>query len=159
MRSVTRTHRVLIALIGAVVAIAAALPVASATEPRPWLCRDKPVFSNNAPMSYEIAHTGRQRWKIFFMQFQPDAIHDGYEIVASHDIAAPVSGRLNAGQYFVAAMYLARNGRWICQGAARPEGDDHAGVLAGLCFGAHESQPCSVTLTVKAADASAPAAH
>ena len=56
---------------------------AFAEQGRPWLCRDKPVFSYDRAMEYEAtARPGRQ-WRIFFMQYSPDAAHDGFDIVNS----------------------------------------------------------------------------
>ena len=80
---------------------------ASAEEPRPWLCRDKPVFSYDHPMQYEAtARSGRQ-WRIFFMLYSPDSAHDGFDIVKSQEIGSrgdPQTGSLNAGRYFAVAL-------------------------------------------------------
>src|SRR5271157_3192693 len=57
-------------LAAATIAILLARP-AFAAEARPWLCRDKPVFSSDRAMEYQVtARPGRQ-WRIFFMQSRP----------------------------------------------------------------------------------------
>ncbi|HZC45043.1 MAG TPA: hypothetical protein VE243_01135, partial [Candidatus Acidoferrum sp.] len=68
-------------------AIAIALPrPALAEEGRPWLCRDKPVFSYDRSMEYQVtARPGRQ-WRIFFMRYSPDAAHDGFDIVNTREV-------------------------------------------------------------------------
>src|SRR5260221_11889998 len=79
-----------------------------AEEGRPWLCRDKPVFSLDRSMEYVVtARPGRQ-WRVFFMQYLPDAAPDGFDIVKSREIAAhgdPVAWDLAAGWYFPVALY------------------------------------------------------
>src|SRR5260221_309910 len=55
-----------------------------AEEGRPWLCRDKPVFSLDRSMEYvATARPGRQ-WRIFFMQYSPDVAEDVGEGIADH---------------------------------------------------------------------------
>lgn len=122
---------------------------AHAAEPRPWLCRDKPVFSADKPMLYEVGgHAGRA-WQIFFMQFEPGATHDGFEIVSAHRLAAKTSGKLSAGRYFVVAMHLA-GGHWVCHESA--ETSHPSGTVARICFSQDESNSCRVDLTVKQAE-------
>jgi hypothetical protein len=58
-----------------------------AGEPRPWLCRDKPVFSDSHPMQYEVS-AKRGAWQIFFMQFQINAAHDGFSIQESRELTS-----------------------------------------------------------------------
>jgi hypothetical protein len=138
-------------LCGAAIAIASA---ASAAEPRPWLCRDKPSFSSDKPMTYEESGSGGQRWRIVLMQFEPGAAHDGYEVVASNELAAPGLGRLEPGRYFAVAMHLAE-GHWICHASSRSPGPDAPGTVRSLCFSTEESGACSAKLTVKEAGSSA----
>src|SRR5437763_1092145 len=79
-----------------------------AAEARPWLCRSKPVFSSDSAMKYNIANHGGSRWNLLLMQFEPGSAHDGFEIVASHELAARdgnAGGILAAGRYFAVAMY------------------------------------------------------
>src|SRR5271155_3540463 len=94
-------------LIAAVLAMLAATS-ALAQEARPWLCRDKPVFSYDRAMEYQVtARPGRQ-WRMFFMQFSPDAAHDGFDIVNSREIASRgdlIAGNLTAGRYFAVALF------------------------------------------------------
>ena len=66
---------------------------ASAQEARPWLCRDKPVFSYNHAMEYQVTALPGRQWRMFFMQYSPDAAHDGFDIVDTR----PVSSRWRAG--------------------------------------------------------------
>src|SRR5216684_7608774 len=98
---------ILIAILSASLSIL--FPCAAiAEEPRPWLCRDKPVFSYDHAMQYEAtARSGRQ-WRIFFMLYSPDSAHDGFDIVKSQEIGSrgdPQMGSLNAGRYFAVALY------------------------------------------------------
>ena len=125
-----------IALITAVLAIASS---SYAAEPRPWLCRDKPVFSSQQPMSYRVTMTSRSRWQLFLMQFTPGAGHDGFDITQT--VGRGTSGQLAAGRYFAVAL---RNsgGNWICPAAVSEE-PSHRGTIADLCFGADEGG-CSV---------------
>jgi hypothetical protein len=124
---------------------------ASAAEPRPWLCRDKPVFSYDRAMEYvATARPGRQ-WQIFFMQFEPNAAHDGFDIVSARDLGIrglPLTGKLAAGRYFVVIMYRAQGGYWVCPGTARENATQKLGVVSDLCF-AESGPTCRATLTVK----------
>ncbi len=73
---------------------------ALAEEARPWLCRDKPVFSYDRPMEYQATALPGRQWRIFFMHYSPDAAHDGFEIVNSREISSrgdPATGNLPAG--------------------------------------------------------------
>ena len=122
---------------------------ASAAEARPWLCRDKPVFSSDGAMEYQAnVHSGRA-WQIFFMQFEPNAAHDGFDIVSSRVLrsGAPLSGRLGAGRYYVVIMYR-QGGSWICPGTARETEGQKPGVVSDLCF-AEDGPTCKATLTIK----------
>ncbi len=141
-------------LVGAVALLA--VP-ARAAEPRPWLCRTKPVFSSDSTMSYQVVNRGGARWELLLMQFQPESAHDGYEIVASQELAAGAgrgSGTLAPGRYFAVAMYRGEGGRWICPGYAEDR-DRPAGAVSRICYD-EDSPGCPVALTVVPA---APAVH
>jgi hypothetical protein len=126
---------------------------AEAAAPRPWLCRDKPVFSSSTPMRYEATGNGQGRWLVTFMKFDPEGANDGFTIVASHPINAKTSsarGSLDPGQYFAVALY--RLGRyWICPGYARDHDEVKPGVVSTLCYG-RNSRSCDVKVTVLPAD-------
>jgi hypothetical protein len=141
------------AICGFVVA-ASTLSAAYAAEPRPWLCRDKAVFSADKPMLYEVGSRAGRGWQIFFMQFEPGATHDGFEIVSEHRLATKASGKLSAGRYFVVAMHLA-GGHWVCHESA--ETSHPSGEVARICFTQEESSSCRVELTVKQAEGSSSA--
>ena len=61
---------------------------ALAEEARPWLCRDKPVFSYDRSMEYVATARPGREWRMFFMQYSPDAAHDGFDIVNSRAISS-----------------------------------------------------------------------
>jgi hypothetical protein len=123
---------------------------ALADEPRPWLCRDKPVFSYDRSMEYQVtARPGRQ-WRIFFMLYSPDAAHDGFEIVNSREVSSrgdPVGGNLAAGRYFAVALYR-EGGHWICPDYTHDDRDPKLGEVSNLCYG-EDGPPCLVKLQVK----------
>ena len=129
-----------IAFVALILAIASA---ANAAEPRPWLCRDKPVFSSQQPMNYRITMTSRSRWQLFLMQFTPGGGHDGFDIAQT--ISRSSTGQLAAGHYFAVAL---RNsgGNWICPPAVSEE-PTRGGTISDLCFGTDEGA-CSVELVV-----------
>jgi hypothetical protein len=114
-----------------------------AAEPRPWLCRDKPVFSSQQPMSYQMTNSSRGGWRLFLMQFTPGAGHDGFDIAKTVNYTS--SGHLPAGRYFAVALHSAQ-GNWICPAEVR---DEHspAGVISNLCFAAQDGG-CSVKFVV-----------
>jgi hypothetical protein len=134
---------------GAAIAMLLASP-ALAEEGRPWLCRDKPVFSYGRSMEYQVtARPGRQ-WRIFFMQYSPDAAHDGFDIVNSREISSrgdPVAGNLAAGQYYAVALYR-EGGHWICPDYTHDNRDPKLGEVSNLCYG-EDGPPCLVKLQVK----------
>ena len=130
------------ALAAAVFAIVIA-PVAHAAEPRPWLCRDKPVFSSGHPMSYRITTSSRAHWELFLMQFSPGGGHDGFDIAQT--ISGTSSGQLTAGRYFAVALHRAGS-NWICPSDVDEE--TPAGTIANLCFSASDGG-CSVKFVVK----------
>jgi hypothetical protein len=122
---------------------------AFAQEARPWLCRDKPVFSFEHSMEYQATATSGRQWRIFFMQFSPDAAHDGFDIVNSREISShgdPVSGNLTAGRYFAVALYR-QGGHWICPDYTHDDRDPKLGEVSNLCYG-EDGPPCLVKLKV-----------
>jgi hypothetical protein len=124
---------------------------ARAAEARPWLCRDKPVFSYDRSMEYSVTARPGRPWRIFFMQFSADAPHDGYEIINSRELPSggdPLTGRLDPGRYFTVALYRSGGGSWICPGYAHDDHNPKLGELSKLCYG-EEGPPCLVNLTVK----------
>ncbi len=143
--------------IGAVIAmLSASLSMLSpsaalAEEARPWLCRDKPVFSYDRAMEYEAtARPGRQ-WRIFFMLYSPDAAHDGFDIVNSREIGSrgdPVTGSLAAGRYFAVALYRGNGSHWICPDYTHDDRNPKLGEVSNLCYG-EDGPPCLVKLRVK----------
>ena len=125
--------------------------VAHAAEPRPWLCRDKPVFSSSRAMSYRVTSKSGSAWRMFLMQFSPGAGHDGFDIAKT--ISGTSSGPLPAGRYFAVALRNL-NGNWVCPADAREE--HSAGAVANLCFAAHEDG-CDVKFVVTADGSQEPA--
>jgi hypothetical protein len=122
---------------------------ASAQEARPWLCRDKPVFSYNRAMEYQLTALPGRQWRMFFMQYSPDAAHDGFDIVDSRLISSrgdPVSGNLATGQYFAVALYR-EGGHWICPDYTHDDRNSRLGEVSNLCYG-DDGPPCLVKLRV-----------
>jgi hypothetical protein len=149
----------LAACCGIGLAAAAATP-AHAAEARPWLCRDKPVFSSNSAMTYQVVSHGATRWDLLLMQFEMDSAHDGYEVVASHELTASTgqaSGTLAPGRYFAVAMYRSGGGHWICPGYVK-DSDRPAGAVSRICYG-EDSPSCPVALTVLSTAPAGAAAH
>ncbi len=116
---------------------------ANAAEPRPWLCRDKPVFSSSQPMHYQVTMTSRSRWQLFLLQFTPGGGQDGFDIAQT--MSRSSSGQLVAGRYFAVAL---RNsgGNWICPPVVSEETPQH-GTISDLCFATDEGA-CSVEFIV-----------
>ncbi|MGA7871966.1 MAG: hypothetical protein WCA22_13860 [Candidatus Binatus sp.] len=141
--------------IGRYFSIAAALTMllaspALADEGRPWLCRDKPVFSSDRAMEYQVTALPGRQWRIFFMQYSPDAAHDGFDIVNSREVTSrgeAVSGNLAAGRYFAVALYR-EGSHWICPGYTHDDRDPKLGEVSNLCYG-QDGPPCLVKLQVK----------
>jgi hypothetical protein len=129
------------ALAVAFAAIATA-SVAHAAEPRPWLCRDKPVFSSQQPMSYQLTTSSRAQWELFLMQFTPGAGHDGFDITKT---ISNGSGHLPAGRYFAVALHNVR-GNWVCPAEVN-EQQRVAGTISNLCF-AGQDGGCNVKFLV-----------
>jgi hypothetical protein len=139
--------------IAAIFAIAGAVGIATANvvlaaEARPWLCRDKPVFSYDRPMEYEASSRAGHRWRVFFMQFTPGAAHDGFEVI--REAALPSRGSLDPGRYYAVALYSQGN-YWICPGYAGEDGALKAGQVANFCY-AKDEPPCGASLIVRPAD-------
>ncbi|MGH8013956.1 MAG: hypothetical protein ACREQ4_15820 [Candidatus Binataceae bacterium] len=115
-----------------------------AEEPRPWLCRDKPVFTANTPVKYGVE--GGRGWVLTLMQFQLGSGHDGFTVVSTRSLGGSVQGHVAAGSYYAVAMYR-RGDRWICPGYAREADEPKPGVVADLCYGEHYGD-CRVRLSV-----------
>ncbi len=117
-------------------------------EARPWLCRAKPVFSSDKPMTYEATNRGGGRWLMTFMRFDPSGLgHDGFTVAAAQDVAAHTNGTLESGQWYAVALYLS-GGHWICPGNAAESDEPAPGVISNLCYG-REPGECLVKLTVR----------
>jgi hypothetical protein len=133
----------------AVIATMLASP-AVAQEARPWLCRDKPVFSYDRSMEYQASARPGRQWRLFFMQYSPDAAHDGFDIVNSREIASrgdSIAGSLAAGRYFAVALYR-EGGHWICPNYTHDDHNPRLGEVSNLCYG-DNGPPCLVKLLVK----------
>ncbi|MGH7842419.1 MAG: hypothetical protein ACREQD_13955 [Candidatus Binataceae bacterium] len=142
----------LISLMLAAFFIPTAVGPSIAAEPRPWLCRDVPVFSSTKSMSWRATTHGGGHWLVTFMHYDPSGGHDGFTVVASSEISGSAAGTLNAGQWYAVALY--RSGaHWICPGSASESDDRPAGTISGLCYGRGDDG-CDVNLLVKSADAS-----
>jgi hypothetical protein len=126
--------------------MAAAWP-ARATEPHPWLCRDKPVFSSNLPMTYDASERGGGRWKMAFMRFDGSGGHDGFTVDDTRDVRGRTTGTLAPGQWYAVGMYRQGN-YWICAARASEKRNFVAGVVRDLCYGEGEGR-CDVQLTVR----------
>jgi hypothetical protein len=139
---------------GALIAALFVFAAASSTfadEPRPWLCRDKPVFSSDRAMTYVANKRGGGRWMMTFMRFDPSGGgHDGFTVVSTRMIRGAVSGSLEPGQWYAVALYHS-GGHWICPGGARESDERTPGVVSDLCFG-EDPGSCPVKLTVRPAD-------
>jgi hypothetical protein len=131
----------------AIIALLSLVPPALAGEPRPWLCRDKPAFSDSHPMQYQASAKGGGEWQIFFMQFVLNAAHDGFSITKSQTLSSsPQTGTLPSGQYY--AVILHRQGSaWVCT-----YGDEQSrapGVVKNLCYSTESGPDCQASLLVK----------
>jgi hypothetical protein len=134
------------------VGLALTAAVAPAAEPRPWLCRDKPVFSSDRAMTYEASNRGGGHWVITFMRFDPAGGHDGFTVVSSREIAGRVDGTLEAGQWYAVALYR-EGSHWICPEVEDESGSSSNGSVSDLCYSEQEGG-CAVKLLVRAAGAS-----
>ena len=133
----------------AILGVACGLSPAQGADPRPWLCRDKPVFSSREEVQYRVSSQGGTRWQMFFMQYDPNGPHDGYSIINSAQVPAGGSrdGYLQAGHYFAVPLF-SRGGHWICPEYSHDESFGKSGVVAEICYAAEEP-PCTVKLSVK----------
>jgi hypothetical protein len=142
--------RMAIVSLSALLLLAPMCSAARAGEPRPWLCRDKPVFSTSGASRMElVSHDGR-RWQVFLMQFDPSGGHDGFSITESYELGPGNRQRsedVAAGRFFAVALYDS-GGRWICPGPASDERTP--GTIASLCYSI-EGGACDVSLTVRSA--------
>jgi hypothetical protein len=138
--------RVAIAMSAVGFMLAAALP-ARAIEPRPWLCRDKPVFSSNQPMTYDASMRGGGRWVMIFMRFDPSGGHDGFTVFDTRDVSGQITGPLESGQWYAVGMYN-EGGHWICAARAEESPQFVPGVVRDYCYGESEGS-CDVKLTVR----------
>jgi hypothetical protein len=127
---------------------------ARASEPRPWLCRDKPVFSSNQPMTYDATMQGSGHWTMIFMRFDPSGGHDGFTIFDSRDVIGQVTGSLERGQWYAVGMYR-EGGSWVCAGQAQENRQFVHGVVRDLCYGT-EGGSCDVKLIVRENEHGAP---
>ncbi len=144
-----RLHRPISLLSGLMLVLVAA-GATSASEARPWLCRDKPVFSLSGPSRMNLSSHDSRHWKVFLMQFDPSGGHDGFTITNTYDLGAgarDAGEALIQGRYFAVALY-GSGGHWICAGPARDERTP--GTIASLCYSAGGGD-CDVTLNVKSA--------
>ncbi|HYR79484.1 MAG TPA: hypothetical protein VEO55_05725 [Candidatus Dormibacteraeota bacterium] len=145
-----KSAKVFVAILSATMSILLSR-AASAEEPRPWLCRDKPVFSYDHAMQYEAAARPGRQWRIFFMLYSPDSAHDGFDIVKSQEIGSrgdPRTGSLNAGRYFAVALYRGNGSHWICPDYTHDNRNPSLGEVSNLCYG-EDGPPCLVNLKVK----------
>jgi hypothetical protein len=144
----TSARLIVLMTLGLMGAALAASP-ARAMEPRPWLCRDKPVFSWNHPMAYELSARPGAEWRMFFMQFDPDSAHDGFSITQMQELGpgSTVRGKLAPGRYFAVALRCRPGGLWICPSYAHESRKITPGIVSKLCYGDSESA-CDVNLLV-----------
>jgi hypothetical protein len=133
------------------VAILAAIGVGSrafGAEARPWLCRAKPVFSSDKPMTYEAVNRGGGRWLMTFMRFDPSGLgHDGFTVSSTQDVAAHATGTLESGRWYAVALYRS-GGHWICPGNAAESDEPVPGMVSNLCYGRDPGE-CTVKLMVR----------
>lgn len=132
-----------------------AVASAGAAEARPWLCRDKPVFSSDHAMRFQAARQDG-RWQLLLMTFDPSGGHDGFTIVESQDLSSAIpssGGQLPAGRYFAVAQYL-QGGEWICPGYAQKSSNYIPHQVASICYD-EESAGCAVKLIVSPVSAGA----
>ncbi len=104
-------------------------------------------------MEYEVSASPGRQWQVFFMQFEPNAAHDGFTITRARDLGVrgkSLSGQLAPGRYFVVVLYRGEGEYWICPGTARENGERRLGDISDLCF-AENGPSCRVKLTVKPA--------
>ena len=117
-------------------------------EARPWLCRAKPVFSSDKPMTYQASSRGGG-WLLTFMRFDPSGGHDGFTVASVRDVGVNTQGTLDPGQWYAVALYRS-GGHWICPGNAGESDEPATGVISDLCYGRDEGE-CTVKLVVRPA--------
>ena len=153
MGNVTRPRRLLPAVL--LVPLLAGLIFvqgARAAEPRPWLCRQIPVFSGGKAMTWRATKRGAGHWLMTFMHYDPAGGHDGFTVVATSAVSgAAAAGTLDAGQYYAVALYRS-GGHWICPANASANHAAAAGAISKLCYG-EDDDSCDVQLVVGPADA------
>ena len=145
--------RAAIAIGAAVIVLAAAAPAARAVEPRPWLCRDKPVFSSNQPMTYDASLRGHGHWVMLFMRFDPSGGHDGFTVFDTRDVTGRATGSLERGQWYGVGMYR-EGSHWICAAQADENDQVVPGVVRDYCYG-QTAGNCDVELIVRESKAGA----
>lgn len=154
MRTTTGRRRLAaLRMIVPMLALLGAGRTALANEPRPWLCRQIPVFSGVKSMTWKATKRGAGHWIMTFMHYDPAGGHDGFTVVSTQEVAGgAATGTLEAGQYYAVALYRS-GGHWICPGNARESHDSATGAISNLCYG-EDDGACDVKLMVGAADAS-----
>jgi hypothetical protein len=117
-------------------------------EARPWLCRVKPVFSSDKPMTYEATNRGGGRWLMTFMRFDQSGLgHDGFTVASAQEVTAHVNGTLDSGQWYAVALFRS-GGHWICPGNAAENDEPAPGMVSDLCYGRNLGE-CTVKLMVR----------
>jgi hypothetical protein len=142
----------LISMTFAAMLIAAAASSSIAAEPRPWLCRDVPVFSSAKPITWRATARGGGQWLMTFMHYDPSGGHDGFTVVSTSDVRGSAAGALNAGQWYAVALYRAGD-HWICPGSASDDDEPSGGAISSLCYGRGDDG-CDVSLIVRPAESS-----
>jgi hypothetical protein len=123
--------------------------ISLAAEPRPWLCRNIPVFSDTKPMTWHATQRGGGHWLMAFMHYDPAGGHDGFTVISTSDISGTASGALDPGHWYAVALYRA-SGHWICPGNASESNDSAAGTISSLCYG-ESDDACDLKFVVKPA--------
>ncbi len=143
--------------LSALILLAATSVSARAAEARPWLCRDKPVFSTSGPSRLDLSSHDSRRWQLFLMQFDPSGGHDGFTVTNSYALGPgnrQATDNLTGGRFFAVALYNS-GGHWICSGPARDERT--SGTIANLCYSTGGGG-CDVNLAVRSVKESRAAA-
>lgn len=147
LKPIRRCGWSLASALGAAIIVAAAAAQARATEPRPWLCRDKPVFSSSQPMTWTATNRGGERWVMLFMRFDPDGGHDGFTVYDTRTISGSDSGSLQPGQWYAVGMYR-EGSHWICSARASENPHFVPGVVRDLCY-SETPGGCALKMVVK----------
>ncbi|HLH75718.1 MAG TPA: hypothetical protein VKV28_02825 [Candidatus Binataceae bacterium] len=128
-------------------ALAMSAPLAvQAAQPRPWLCRDKPVFSSPNQAQLTVRRHDRRQWEVFLMKFNINSGHDGFTVTSSYPLRgdSPSSAIVGRGQFYAVALFRA-NGHWFCP--ARVVDNTRPGELANFCYHANNPGLCDISLT------------